>query len=264
MLPSLFVSHGAPSLLLTEAPAKHFLASLPALLPEQPRAVLVVSAHWETQVPTVSGAAVLETIHDFGGFPRALYDMRYPATGDAALSARVTDLVSAAGLAVQVDPRRGLDHGAWVPLKLMYPGAEIPVVQLSLQYGQGAEYHLALGRALAPLRQEGVLVLGSGSFTHDLSSFRSHRDDGDYPQPEWVSSFADWFEAAMVEGQIDKMADYRRLAPNATRNHPTEEHLMPLFVALGAAGANAKAERLHASVTHAILRMDAYAFTGAA
>lgn len=260
MLPSLFVSHGAPTLLLSDAPAKDFLARLPVSLAHQPQAIVAVSAHWETRTPTVSGEGMLETIHDFGGFPQALYDLRYSAKGDAHLSNRVVDTLAAAGFDAEVDPRRGLDHGSWVPLSLMYPEADVPVVQLSVQHGQGAEHHLALGRALAPLRQAGVLVIGSGSFTHDLSSFGRHRGFESYPEPEWVTAFADWFDKALAGPDVGDLIGYRRRAPYATRNHPTEEHLMPLFVALGAAGQNAVAERLHASVTHAVLRMDAYAF----
>lgn len=262
MLPTLFISHGAPTLLLSDAPAKGFMAGVPAELPERPRAIVMVSAHWETRSPMVTAPGALATIHDFGGFPRALYEMRYPANGDTAWTERVLEVLSVAGFPAGVDPRRGLDHGAWVPLMLMYPEANVPVIQLSVQYAQGVAHHLALGRALAPLREEGVLIVGSGSFTHDLSSFSAHRGFEDYAEPEWVTSFADWFDAALVSSRIDDLVGYRDLAPNARRNHSTEEHLMPLFVALGAAGEGAHSKRLHASTTHAVLRMDAYAFGG--
>lgn len=259
MFPSLFVSHGAPSLILSNAPARQFLADLPASLPARPKAIVMVSAHWETHTPRVSSGTSYATVHDFGGFPDALYRMRYPAPGDPGLAAQVADLLGSSGHPAEVDDRRGLDHGAWVPLKLMYPEADIPVVQLSVQRSS-AKHHIAIGHALAPLRDEGVLIIGSGSFTHDLASFRQHRDDAPHAEPEWVAAFADWFDQALQTGQLDNLADYRRLAPFARRNHPTEEHLMPLFVALGAAGPAAHAARLHASVTHAVLRMDAYAF----
>ncbi len=260
MLPTLFVSHGAPTLPLTDAPARHFLERLPDLLREKPSAILIVSAHWETAVPTVNAVGVNETIHDFGGFPRALYEIRYPAPGDPALAERITDLLAEAGLPAGIDRRRGLDHGAWVPLMLMYPEAGIPVVQLSVQYHLGPAHHLALGRALERLRHEGVLVIGSGSFTHDLSQFRLYRDAIGHPEPEWVGGFADWFDAALGEHRLCQLLAYRTLAPHAERNHPTEEHLMPLFVALGAAGQEPAVRRLHASTTHAVLRMDVYAF----
>ncbi len=259
-LPSLFLSHGAPTLPLTDTPARAFLQHLGATL-ERPKAILVVSAHWETAAPMVSAADRNDTIHDFGGFPRALYEMRYPAPGSPSVAARVADLLRAAGLDCGIDRRRGLDHGAWVPLMLMYPQADIPVLQLSVQPHLGPEHHLRLGRALAPLRQEGVLIIGSGSFTHDLSEFRGHGPND--PAPQWVNSFADWFHAALMEHRFDDLLGYCKQAPFATKNHPTEEHLLPLYAALGAAGENARPERLHASATYSVLRMDVYAFQAA-
>jgi 4,5-DOPA dioxygenase extradiol len=255
--PSLFLSHGAPTLPLTDTPARTFLSQFGAAL-ERPKAILVVSAHWETAQPTVNAVERNDTIHDFGGFPRALYDLRYPAPGSASVAARVTELLGAAGLATKTDTKRGLDHGAWVPLLLMYPQADIPVVQLSVQPHLGPEHHLRVGRALAPLRDEGVLIVGSGSFTHDLSEFRGHGPND--PAPAWVNSFADWIHDALIADKTAALLDYRRQAPFATKNHPTEEHLLPLYVALGAAGEGAQAERLHASSTYSVLRMDVYAF----
>jgi len=259
-LPSLFLSHGAPALPLTYTPARTFLQQVGNTL-ERPKAILVISAHWETAVPTVNAVDSNETIHDFGGFPRALYDLRYPAPGSPSFAARVADQLRAGGFDCNIDRRRGLDHGAWVPLLLMVPQADIPVLQLSVQPHLGPEHHLRVGRALAPLRDEGVLIIGSGSFTHDLSEFRGHNPND--AAPDWVNSFADWFDAALTQGQIGELIDYRRQAPFATKNHPTEEHLLPLYAALGAAGENARAERLHASSTYSVLRMDVYAFQAA-
>ena len=256
-LPSLFLSHGAPTLPLSDTPARTFLSQLGATL-ERPKAILVVSAHWETAQPTVNAVERNDTIHDFGGFPRALYDMRYPAPGSPSVAARVVELLGAAGLATKTDTKRGLDHGAWVPLILMYPQADIPVLQLSVQPHLGPEHHLRVGRALAALRDEGVLIIGSGSFTHDLSEFRGHALND--PAPAWVNSFADWFHDALIADKTAALLDYRRQAPYATKNHPTEEHLLPLYVALGAAGEGAQAERLHTSSTYSVLRMDVYAF----
>lgn len=256
-MPSLFLSHGAPTLPLTDTPARAFLTQLGHALPPA-QAILVISAHWETTVPTVSAVDRNETIHDFAGFPRELYEMRYAAPGAPAVAARVADLLRAAGLDCKTDRSRGLDHGAWVPLLLMYPQADIPVLQLSVQPNLGPAHHLRLGRALAPLRQEGVLIVGSGSFTHDLSEFRGHGPND--PAPAWVNNFADWVHAALTSGQTEQLLDYRRQAPFAAKNHPTEEHLLPLYVALGAAGESAQVERLHASATYSVLRMDVYAF----
>ncbi len=190
MLPALFVSHGAPTFPLTDAPARHFLENLAADLPQRPRAILVVSAHWETTTPHLTAGAVNETIHDFYGFPQDLYEIRYPAPGSAWLVDRVAELIEAAGASVARDPARGLDHGAWVPLRLVYPHADIPVVQLSIQTERGPDYHYQLGRLLAPLRREGVLIVGSGSFTHDLSSFREYMHALHAPAPAWVDEFA--------------------------------------------------------------------------
>ncbi len=260
MLPTLFVSHGAPTLPITEAPAKRFLQGLGAALPERPRAILVVSAHWETDEPSVNAVDVNDTIHDFGGFPPELYEISYPAPGSPDLAERVRGLIEHAGWPSGVDYRRGLDHGAWVPLMLMYPEHDIPVVQLSVQTKLGPSHHFELGRALQSLRADGVLVLASGSFTHDLSEFRRYRQTLDAPEPTWVSDFADWFDTAFRAERTGDLLDYRRLAPYAVKNHPTEEHLLPLYVALGAAGERPSIERLHASTTHGVLRMDVYAF----
>ena len=263
MLPSLFVSHGAPTFPLTDAPARAFLEGLAACLPERPRAILVVSAHWETAAPSVTTSETNATIHDFHGFPKELYEIRYPAPGSAWLAERVASLIEVDAGAVMRDPSRGLDHGAWVPLSLLYPDADIPVVQLSVQTQLGPEYHYRLGRLLAPLRQEGVLILGSGSFTHDLSSFREYYHALNAPAPDWVDAFADWMTEAIEAGRTDDLLAYRKLGPHAVRNHPTEEHLLPLFVALGA-GSGGPAEHLHQSTTHGVLRMDAFAFGGEA
>lgn len=256
-MPALFVSHGSPMLALTPTPARDFLAALAATLP-RPRAVLVISAHWETQVPMVNAVARNETIHDFFGFPRALFALRYEPPGDPALARRVAGLLRDAGLVAELDTARGLDHGAWVPLLLAYPAADIPVLQLSVQTALGAAHHFALGRAIAPLRAEGVLILGSGSFTHDLRRFRGQPVDA--PETEDVTEFSTWMDAAITAGDVPALLDYRARAPHARDEHPTEEHLLPLFAAMGAAGEGFTARRLHRSTEHAILRMDAYAF----
>jgi 4,5-DOPA dioxygenase extradiol len=258
MLPSIYLSHGSPMLALTDVPARDFLRGLAGLI-ERPTAILVASAHWDTEVPEVTSVGVNETIHDFYGFPPELYRLRYAAPGAPALAERVAALLRAGGFGAEIDHARGLDHGAWAPLMLAFPAADIPVVQLSLQTHLGPAHHWRLGRALAPLRQEGVLVLGSGSFTHNLGELR-RGDDG--PEPRWVTDFARWFDAALKEGRMDDLVHYRERAPEAARNHPTDEHLLPIYVALGAAGAHARAERLHASATNWSLRMDAYAFHG--
>ena len=260
MLPTLFLSHGAPNLLIVEAPARRFLEELAARF-DRPKAILVVSAHWETASPKVNAInGSNQTIYDFGNFDPRLFQMSYPAPGAPDIAERVRVLLAEQGITVGIDHQRGLDHGAWVPLALTYPQADIPVLQLSVQTDLGPVHHLALGRALTKLREEGVLIVGSGSYTHDLSELRRYWRDIDASAPDWVTSFADWYDRALSEGRTEDLLAYRKLAPYAAKNHPTEEHLLPIYVALGAAGPQAKAEHLHASTTYGVLRMDVYVF----
>jgi len=259
--PSIFLSHGSPMLPLLRAPASAFLAGFGPWVEARhgrPKAILVASAHWETAVPMVNAVAVNETIHDFYGFPAPLYQLHYDAPGDPALAERVTDLLAAAGLPSRIDRGRGLDHGAWCPLILAWPEADIPVLQVSVQTQLGPAHHLQLGQALRPLRDEGVLLIGSGSWTHDLRRFRGQPLEA--PETPDVTAFSDWMDQAVRGGRRAELLAYRREAPHAEAQHPTEEHLLPLFVALGAGGDAIRAERIHASSTHGILRMDAYAF----
>lgn len=255
--PSLFVSHGSPMIALTRTPARDFLAGLGQTLP-RPRAILVISAHWETASPTVNAVVRNDTIHDFFGFPKALYELSYPAPGDAVLARRIADLLEAAGLPTGIDEARGLDHGAWVPLLLAWPEADIPVLELSVQTHLGPHHAFKVGRALAPLRDEGVLIIGSGSFTHDLRRFRGQAVNA--PESEDVTEFSTWMDDAIARGDLDALLDYRARAPHARDEHPTEEHLLPLFAAIGAGGGGSPPRRLHNSTEHAILRMDAYGF----
>ena len=254
-LPGLFLSHGAPTLPLDRGHPTHvFLKGLGAALPH-PRAILMVSAHWDTPVPALTSAAQPETIHDFYGFPEQLYALRYPAPGSGELVHEAAGLLRAAGVEAALDPDRGLDHGAWVPLMLMYPQADIPVVQLSLQTAAGAAHHWKLGEALAPLRADGVLVIGSGGATHNLREFFRPVAGQD---ESYVPQFTAWLEDALTRGDRESLVDYRRRAPEARRAHPTEEHFFPLLVAAGAGG---HAERIHAAMTGASLAMDAYKFS---
>jgi 4,5-DOPA dioxygenase extradiol len=257
MLPALFVSHGAPTLLLDPGATGPALTRIGRNLP-RPRAILVVSAHWNTRVPFVTGAERPDTIHDFYGFPDALYERRYPAPGSPALAARVAGLLEAGGLPARIDPHRGLDHGAWVPLALMFPQADVPVVQLSLHPHASPREQFAFGRLLAPLAAEDVLVIGSGAFTHNLHDFDPARGD-DTVEP-YVTAFADWMRARLRDGDLDALLDYRRQAPDAARAHPTDEHLLPLFVALGASPDPTRCAHLIDEVRFGMLAMDAFAF----
>ena len=255
--PALFVSHGSPTLPLERGPAVDFLRQLGGAL-GRPDAILVVSAHWDTDRPAVSAAEKPETIYDFYGFPPELYRLRYPAPGAPQLAGRAAGLLDANGLRTDIDPARGLDHGAWTSLFLMYPEAEIPVTQLSIQSYLGPAHHVRLGEALKPLRDEGVLIFASGGATHNLGELRFQRGNP-VPQP-WTVEFNEWLADAVLSRRADDLVNYRKRAPHAVRNHPTDEHLIPLFVALGAGGADAAPQRLHTSISSGVISMDAYRF----
>ncbi|UIJ73487.1 class III extradiol ring-cleavage dioxygenase [Aurantimonas sp. HBX-1] len=261
-IPSLFISHGSPDVAIAETEATRFLRGLAAGLP-RPRAIVVATAHFEAEGRVlVSGDAAPETIHDFGGFDRSLYEIRYPAPGDPQLSSTIAAALAGSGFAAEVVANRGFDHGTWVPLSLAFPQADIPVVQVSIDPGEGPAYHLRLGEALAFLRSENVLVIGSGSFTHNLREAfaRIRNNDRQAATPEWVSRFADWMTERLIAGDRSALEAYRSEAPFARENHPTDEHLMPLYVALGAAGLGAGATKLHGSHDFGVLAMEAFAF----
>lgn len=255
-LPTLFLSHGAPDLPIREGAVTHFLKSLSQQFPE-PKAILVISAHWNAEPLRVSTTPFPKTYHDFSGFPGALYQLHYPAPGSPALAERVVQLLTQAGIECKTQSTRGFDHGTWTPLILAYPAAKIPVVQLSVQYRQTPQMHWQIGQALDPIRREGVLIIGSGSATHNLTAM-----DMNYhaPAPAWVREFDDWLAKTIENGNWGALMQYRQLAPYAQENHPTPEHLFPLFAALGAVGHDAQAQPLHRSYTYSVLSMAAYAF----
>lgn len=255
--PAAFVSHGAPTMIIEAAPVREFLSDYGVAL-GRPQAILVVSAHWESGRPAVSVAPQPQTIHDFYGFPEQLYRLRYAAPGAPALGRRVAELLQLAGMTTDLDAERGLDHGAWVPLRLMYPEADIPVAQLAIQSRLGPAHHYRVGQALAPLRDEGVLILGSGGLTHNLSYVGRYELHA--AAPAWVTQFREWVAAAIAGERDQELIDYRQQAPHAAQNHPTEEHFLPLFAALGARSEGSAGQRAHASETYGVLAMDAYRF----
>lgn len=253
-LPALFISHGSPMTILDPIPARDFLAGLGGQV-ARPRAILAVSAHWETERPTLASAAHPPIIHDYYGFPDALYRLSYPAPGAPELAGQVAGLLIAAGFACADDPARGLDHGVWMPLLLGWPAADIPVLALSMQPAAGPAHHLRLGAALAPLRAEGVLILASGAMTHNLRAvFKPEAAD---PDPRALA-FVDWMAEHLAAGDESALLNYRAQAPDATWNHPSDEHLLPLYVAMGAGGWPARA--LHRSMAYRALAMDSWAF----
>ncbi len=257
--PVLFISHGSPALALTDSPAHRFLTQLSRDLP-RPVAIVMVSAHWEARGGVaVSLSPQPETIYDFGGFSPALRTIRYSAPGAPDIAEQVATQLEQAGFQVGRSPTRGLDHGAWVPLHLMYPEADIPTFQVSIVHGASAAEHVRLGRALAALREQNVCIIGSGSMTHNLYEFRGQPLDS--PTTAWVAGFSNWMNERLETRETDALLDYREQAPHAAQNHPTDEHLMPLYVAMGAAGEDWQARRIHHSVEYGVLAMDVYAFS---
>lgn len=251
-MPVVFVSHGAPDALLKAPDAVACWREIGRQEPE-PTAILVVSAHWEARHATLSLAGAPETIHDFAGFAPALYRMQYPASGAPALAERAASLIAESGMAAELHPGRGLDHGAWVPLSAMYPEARIPVAQLSLVRNGSPAKHLALGRALAPLREEGVLILASGAITHNFD-WLDWRGDAE-PMPQ-ARAFSDWVGAQLAQGDVPALLDYRATGSGSDA-HPSAEHFLPLFVALGASG-NVSPTRHQPRFAYGSLSMDAY------
>ncbi|KAG6517352.1 4,5-DOPA dioxygenase extradiol-like isoform X1 [Zingiber officinale] len=255
-----FLSHGSPMLSVDESlPARHFFESWRSkVLPAAPTAILVVSGHWETASPTVNAIdGSSDTIHDFYNFPKRLYEFKYPAPGAPHLARRVKELLQNAGFEhVKEDNARGLDHGAWIPLMLMYPEADIPVCQLSVQTQMDVTHHFNMGKALAPLRDEGVLIIGSGSATHNLRMLS--RENG--PVAQWASDFDTWLKEALLSGRYNEVNNYMEKAPNARMAQPWPDHFYPLHVALGAAGERAKADLIHHSWSNSNLSYASYRF----
>jgi 4,5-DOPA dioxygenase extradiol len=260
-MPTVFISHGSPMHAIeagTAGVAWHALAEHINTTHGKPHAILMASAHWETNIPMVTGSALPETIHDFGGFPEALYRIQYRAAGDTALAERVQTLLSAAGICTGIEANRGLDHGAWSPLLHMYPRADIPVVQLAIQTELGARHHLAMGRALQALRDEGVLIIGSGHMTHNLRDYYTLRAQPGVAQ--YASEFRNWIDLRVHEHRLEELADWDANAPSALRAHPSAEHFLPLFVALGAAGEDYATHTVFTGFDGPVLAMDAYRF----
>lgn len=259
-LPVLFVSHGAPMFAIEPGQAGDQLAKLGREL-TQPRAIVVISPHWMTRGEAcVTASTHPETIHDFGGFPDALYELQYPAPGAPSLAQEIVDLLADAGWKARLDARRGLDHGAWVPLLYLAPEASTPVIQVSMPMPMDTHSALKLGQALKPLRDMNVLIVASGSLTHNLYEFRGATTHGE----AYVKQFAAWTAHVLEAGDTAQVLDYRRLAPGAERAHPTDEHFLPLLIALGAAGETYHVRLLEGGITYGVLAMDSYVFSSVA
>jgi 4,5-DOPA dioxygenase extradiol len=256
-IPPVFISHGSPMLLLEPGRTGPAWQALALKLP-RPRAILAVSAHWTTPAPAVSAALRPKTIHDFYGFPQPLYELVYQPPGAPDLAAEIAELIPG----IDVDRQRGLDHGAWSPLRAMYPAADIPVIQLAVMPQATAETHYRLGQLLQPLARRGVLILASGGLTHNLRDIVGGAKDGE--ALPYVSEFRDWFARALQRRDLPALFDYRRQAPHAARAHPSAEHLLPLYVALGAAGETAVAQTAYRDCQLAALALDTFVFAAEA
>lgn len=268
-LPSLFVSHGSPMIALEPGEAGAFMSTLGAAIDREfgrPAAIVAISAHTAARAPVLLAAARHEAVHDFGNFDPRLFTLRYDAPGAPALAPRVAGLLQAAGLDAHVMDQGGLDHGIWTALRYIYPGAEVPVLPLAFVPTQTPEAQFRLGEALMPLRAERVLVLGTGSITHNLRRVFSRGIHAPSTGPEIPESaaFRRWMLDRSTALDWHSLFDYRSLAPHAVDMHPTDEHLLPWFVAAGAGGREHAPVRLHESVTHGALGMDIYGFGGEA
>jgi 4,5-DOPA dioxygenase extradiol len=258
-LPSLFVSHGAPTFAIEPAQAGPKLRELGRQLP-RPQAVLVLSPHWMTAGVRVGFSPAPETVHDFGGFPAELYGIRYPAPGAPEVAARALQLLQAGGWTAAADEQRGLDHGAWVPVRHLFPHADVPVLQVSMPRDLTPEGAVRLGRTLAPLADEGVLIVGSGSITHNLYEFRQELDA---QAASYAGEFVDWARAAVQGHDEQALVGYLERAPHARRAHPTAEHYLPLPFAFGAADPQGPVQVIDGGMTYGVLAMDAYLFGAA-
>lgn len=257
MLPSFFIAHGAPSLAIEQHAYTEFLQKLAKSIPA-PKAIVLFSAHWESPVQKISSAIHLETIYDFSGFSEKLYDIKYPAKGDLTLSLHIQRLFQEEGIRCELDDERGLDHGAWAPLHIMYPDAQIPVVALSVNPRLTAEEHYRIGAALGTLREEDVLILGSGGTVHNL-----RRLDRNNPVPQvWAVEFDEWLAEQLETWNLDALVRYDERAPNAREAVPTPEHFVPLLLALGTADTTRRAKLLHHSFQMGTLSLSCWMFGG--
>ncbi len=254
--PAVFISHGSPMVALERGPFQDALASFGARV--RPRAIVAISAHWGSSTSiSISAAERYETIHDFGGFPPALYQLTYSPPGSPELAQRIAGLLKSDGWETETTSTRGLDHGAWIPLRLMYPEANIPVVQLSVPLDLTPQQLYDVGKTLRPLRAENIMIFGSGGIVHNLRLFRG--GPVDQPVEPWVQEFDDWFKQKLEAHQIDDLIGYRERAPHAELAVPTFEHFAPVFIVLGAAPGLGKIESIFEGFQYGALSMRSFA-----
>jgi 4,5-DOPA dioxygenase extradiol len=251
----LFISHGAPTFAMAPGKLGPLLTATGQAL-ARPRAIVVVSPHWMTRDVRVTTTTQPETIHDFGGFPQALYEIQYAAPGAPDIAEGVIGHLQAAGWTVQADPQRGLDHGAWVPLSYLFPDASVPVIQVSLPHHLEPQMAYALGQSLSALRDQGILIIGSGSMTHNLYEVQFNSTQAAH----YAAEFSEWIKQTVCHQDHASLIHTFELAPHARRAHPTIEHFLPLLVAAGAAGQSAEVTCLDGGIEHGVLSMDSYVF----
>lgn len=253
---TLFISHDAPDILTEKTAAHDFFKNLAKNF-TKPKAIIVFSAYYESDVLEITGNLHLKTIHDFGGFAPELYQTTYDAKGSPDLAEEIWQLFSSLDINAKIDPKRGLDHGAWIPLKLIYPNADIPVIQISIQSNEDALYSYKIGKIISYFKEQNILIIGSGSITHNLAmAFRNK----DKPTPNWVEDFSEIIFKKLQNNDLRALINWHEL-PFAQENHPSFEHFIPLLITLGATSENFKSQRLHHSFDYSVLTMDCYVFT---
>jgi 4,5-DOPA dioxygenase extradiol len=257
MLPSLFIAHGAPLLAIENNEYTNLIHELGQTLP-RPKAVILFSAHWESLTQKVSKVDQYDTIHDFGGFDPSLYKIQYPAKGNQQITEEINDLFTANGVDFEVETKRGLDHGAWVVLRLLYPNADIPVIAMSVNPNLLPAEQYKIGKALSALRAKDILIIGSGGTVHNLRAVK-FTDDG---VDQWALEFEDWLTKHLNNWDLDSLFKYNSLAPNAEFAVPPygNEHFIPLFYAMGAADDQQKATLLHRSFRYGNLSHSIWQF----
>ncbi|MCF2938055.1 dioxygenase [Paenibacillus alkaliterrae] len=255
MIPSYFFAHGAPSIVLDQNAYTAFIKKFTASTPK-PKAIVLFSAHWEQSMQTISAVDTYSTIYDFSGFQDELYQMTYPAKGERSLSDQIQSLFSKQGIQSEMDEERGLDHGAWAVLKLIYPEADVPVVALSVNRYLTNDQQYQIGRALSELREQDVLIIGSGGTVHNLRRLNWQGEGND----EWAESFDNWLQSKLETWDVDALFNYRELAPYSKEAVPTNEHFIPLLLAMGAGDKNRQAKLLHRSYQFGNLSLSCWQF----
>lgn len=254
-MPAVFISHGSPMVAVESGPYQDALAEFGRKF--RPSAIVAISAHWGTSTSiSITGATRHTTIHDFGGFPPALYELTYNAPGSPDLAERIAELLREGGWDAKVDPARGLDHGVWIPLRLMFSDAEAPVVEISVPLRLPPEVLYRIGEALTPLRDERVLILGSGGVVHNLRLI--HFQDVNHAVDPWAAEFDEWFRTAVEQKKLTELFHFRETAPHAPLAVPTFEHFAPIFVVLGAASRGGNISTIYQGFEHGNLSMRSF------